>query len=305
MAQDNMVKKTIIDYIFKSIQLSKFRLKSIDNEEDLKYLKDHVHYVSPHYNGYSYLLVFTRKEHNNYGYYIDRKNLKFKKEHVHLEEIKLQDTNLNAHVDTYDGTLIDGIFINKNTFLIMDVYMLAGETLYDDDMKNKLLKAQQYFDTYIDTTYSDVEFHFNIYYKYYDLKNLVYNTMTKSKWPTKGLIFHPAKSGVKYYYYFTMESIKNTKYAVFTVRKTDIPDVYDIFLYDKKNTLKKYGIAYVPGKQISHQCKKLFEENTSDDKGKKELIMKCKYAEEQNKWIPEEISKKKTDTLEFVKQVIS
>jgi len=295
---DNLIKKALIDYIYKTIQLSKYKLKPIENEDDLKIMKEREHYVAPHYMGYNYLLVFIRHNFTNHSYFVNRRDLKFKKEHVHLEEIELKDTTLTAHVDIYDGTIIDGLFLNKNSFLITDSFSLAGESLCGEDMKNKLLKVSQYFDSFVDCKYSDIEFHFNKLYKYYDMKNLVYNVMTKEEWNTKGVIFYPVKSGIKLFFYFTMESIKNTKYAIFEVRKTEIPDVYDLYLYDKKSVLKKFGIAYVPSQQISHHCKKIFEAEQ-----KKNINMKCRYSLEHNKWIPEEIAKKKPDTQDTINKI--
>ena len=44
---DLSIKNKIIDYLFNSIEMSKYRFNMLDNLQKLNFLKDNIHYVSP------------------------------------------------------------------------------------------------------------------------------------------------------------------------------------------------------------------------------------------------------------------
>ena len=81
--------------------------------------------------------------------------------------------------------------------------------------------------------------------------------------------------GRKYGY----EYEKNKKIGIFEVRKTQIPDVYDMYLSNEENKLVRQGIAHIPNMKISHLCQDIFR-----DKNKQ--IMSCIHSQKFNKWIP-------------------
>ena len=84
----------------------------------------------------------------------------------------------------------------------------------------------------------------------------------------------------------------NDVYAVLDVKQTENPDVYKLFsvqkeTIDKKVLLKRVnmGIAHIKGIPASHMLKKLFD-------GKKSVLMKCKFNDNNSKWEPIEEEKK-------------
>jgi hypothetical protein len=94
----------------------------------------------------------------------------------------------------------------------------------------------------------------------------------------------------------------------FEIKKTDIIDVYKLFLADKikkdgKTILKskKIDIAYIPTMDCSNMCKKLFEINND------RILINCSFIKEKNKWLPinQELIKKYPDIIAEVSHKIN
>jgi hypothetical protein len=330
------------------LAMGKFRYKILQNEPDLEYLKTHEHYVSPNYVGFTYLLVFFKRnvggQDTYHSYFIDRKTLKYNKEHLKLDEINIYPVKIKAHVDIYEGTILDGISIftpdRKKVFMVTDVYFLAGSDLTHDDLKYKLINFTQYIENKIihDPHVTHVMFQTNKLYAYTELKQLVYQDMPTCGLKTRGLVFYPKLSGTKMLYNFPPDKkgdkpdrpdrpvkpdkndfadlaytgrrdiiktespepktevikkplpteIDKPVHANFAVKKTVLPDVYELYLRDGK-TLKKQGIAYIPSQKSSHFCKSAFENAGAD-----QLIMRCDYSAEFQKWTPYKVMRNKT-----------
>lgn len=85
------------------------------------------------------------------------------------------------------------------------------------------------------------------------------------------------------------------------MKKTEIIDVYQLYLGQRdilngKNILrnKKIGIAYIPTKECSIFCRTLFE-NNNENKNDDYVLVKCKYLQDKEKWVPY----KKTDDVKY------
>jgi len=94
--------------------------------------------------------------------------------------------------------------------------------------------------------------------------------------------------------YKTKDNFKNDKlYFILELRKTEISDVYKLFIVEEVNKddkiilkTKKMGIAYIPTKDCSQICKEVFTKNVLN-----RALFKCKFDNEKNKWIPVEEAK--------------
>ena len=73
---------------------------------------------------------------------------------------------------------------------------------------------------------------------------------------------------------------------IFEMKRTKQPDVYELYLEDKK-----INIAYVPSQQCSTMCKSFFEN------GCKAVNVICEYDVSKNKWKPKRLSSHKPDSL--------
>jgi hypothetical protein len=68
--------------------------------------------------------------------------------------------------------------------------------------------------------------------------------------------------------------------AKFLMKKTEFPDVYEIYMFDSSNSKKaKVGYAGIPNIECSVMVKNWFQD-------KEELYAKCKKNPINEKWIP-------------------
>ena len=89
---------------------------------------------------------------------------------------------------------------------------------------------------------------------------------------------------------------KSNNIGIFEVRKTDIPDVYDLYLTSQEKKLVRLGIAHIPNMKISHMCQDIFRYKNKE-------VMKCVHFQKFNKWIPmSKIDNEKIDNIDIIKQ---
>ena len=50
-------KNKIIDYLFNTIDISKYRYNMLDSMQQLNFLKLNEHYISPNFKGYNYFVI--------------------------------------------------------------------------------------------------------------------------------------------------------------------------------------------------------------------------------------------------------
>ena len=83
---------------------------------------------------------------------------------------------------------------------------------------------------------------------------------------------------------------KNTK--IFRIMKTMKPDVYELYLNDGDNLVKK-GIALVQNTELSHKLYSYFDNKTQMD----EVKVECKLDTNFNKWKPICLSNKEVSKV--------
>lgn len=297
----NQIMEQILDYVYQRIPLVRLKYRILESKSDLDFLYQTEHYVAPNYVGFTYLLVFTRQKDNYFSFFIDRKTLKYNRQDVDIKKVIIKPIRLRAHINIYDGTILDGVLIKgKKLYMITDVYHLAGQNMINDNLRYKLNVMKNYLKNNIqqDPKFSNCELAVENIKEYHELKNLVKHDIPQLSYRTRGLIFYPKVSGIKVIYTTDEEVIKDVnedenkeadkssdtpeKTAYYEVKKTDSPDVYTMYLYDAVNKkLVKQGIAYIPTKEISLYCLNAFNKSK-----KTSIIMKCKYVDKFKKWMP-------------------
>lgn len=87
----------------------------------------------------------------------------------------------------------------------------------------------------------------------------------------------------------------------FLIKKTDYPDVYNLYLKNKMESEPQYvSIAYIPTIKHSQYLLTLFNEYSDND-----IIVKCKYAIDYKKWIPiQHLQSQLMDDCELLSTII-
>ena len=237
------IKKQILDYVYQTIPLSRYKFKILEHEDDLKYLKQNTHYVACNYVGYNYLLVFIKLKDNYYSFLIDRKTLKYNSDYLDIDQVNMKPIRLQASIEIYDGTILDGVLINtpeSQTYIITDTYYLTGKSELREELKTKLNHMKEFMAQNIknDSKISHINLEIETFYNYDDLPNLTQNIFPKSKYRVRGLVFYPKFSGTKIIYTFPQADVAGGGSRGNIKQKTinsDAPENDKMFVLEKKN----------------------------------------------------------------------
>jgi hypothetical protein len=216
----DMPEKTkVIDWLYQKLDLSKHRYNILNSIQRLEFLQKNIHYISPNFKGYNYLLLFLTVENNSkennskennskenikYCVAIDRKKLSYHKSQLDMTSIQLFQFNMKINDDIFKGTIFDGKLIQNNNdyiFLIQDCFYLMGNKMLDMTMSKKMDHMNNIMNTYfkkdknIESYCKNFEFKLNKLYNYDELEDLISN-LSKFTFQSNGLIFYPQKSGI-------------------------------------------------------------------------------------------------------------
>ncbi|AYV76876.1 MAG: hypothetical protein Barrevirus2_29 [Barrevirus sp.] len=335
------IKEELINYIYNTITLSNYKYKLIEFDYDLPLLKEKNHLVSPNYNGVHSLLVFIKIQDKFMSVIIDRKTLTYRLDQINYNSVKTITVSIRLDQEVYNGTIIDGVLLYNNndtnkTFVVNDIYYLRGKDVSADKIQNKMRNFSTYLETVgnPDTDLENLTLIPNKVFELKDIEQLINTYIPKSKncRAIKGLTFYPEYSGTKLIYLYNNSAQDQNKEvpqsnsvvsqqddkkvvleqvvkesivdAVFKMKKTDIVDVYTLFLGERYQedgkTMFKYikvGIAYIPTKECSFFCKEAFTKGETDA-----ILIKCKYDRQKGRWIPNELAKdrKRSDLIQDV-----
>jgi hypothetical protein len=301
-------KNHAIDFIFKNIQLSKYNYQLLEFTQDLTLLSD-MTYLSPAYSGGNYLLIFFRHMDKYYSLMIDRTTLSYSQNLINYNRLIVNDVSIELSLDIYKGTIVDGILVGPNDFIVNDVYMFQGINCAEDRLYNKLLNFKSYLANNLKTGQNNLNLIVNNVYNMKDI-NLMLNQdlpkLTYNKY-IKGISFFPSKSATKLIFLYnncakdtaaTVHALDNEfknnllglkpidkkiicdednkTNQIFLMKKMKQPDVYK--LYKDKEYI---GLAYIPNLKISKYWIDLLIQT-----GKDEAHAECTYNVERSKWIP-------------------
>lgn len=305
-------KNKIIDYLFNTVDISKYRYNLLDTTQQLNFLKLNEHYVSPNFKGYNYLLVFSKYNNQSYCAAIDRKNLSYHRDKIDIKKVIIYKIKVITSSAIFRGSIMDCRLV-KNMMIIKDCFQIMGNQTTDMDMCEKMnyldgIIANQFNKDYC----SNFSLKINKLYRYNMLTEVITNIIPKCNFDIQGLIFFPKQSGVSVIFvdktnmksetkveisntptnvisssYHMIHDLKNflisRDYSYETIgkkknlliKKTPISDVYDV--YEQNSNDEKIGIAHIPNIKISQNC----YNNIKD-----ESYYQCVYHKEFNKWIP-------------------
>lgn len=320
LLNDMATKKRLLEYIYNTIDLSQYKYKLMEYEIELPLINEKKYYVSPNYNGIHGLLVFIKIKDKFMSFIVDRKTLTYNANQIDYDKVKIIPIYIRLTEEIYNGTIIDGVLLYNNInrmkhFVVNDIYYFRGKNLSSDKITNKMLNIGTYLETIKeDIIMNNITLIVNKLYELADIKQLVNSYIPKSKYnkSIKGLAFYSEYSGVKLLFLYNngshdnendnqVNDDKNTvqkektiiivnkdvQVTTFKMKKTEIVDVYNLYLGEKLSDngkklfkYKKIGLAYIPTKECSAYCKNLFGVN--DDS----ILIDCKYDTEKERWVP-------------------
>jgi hypothetical protein len=306
---DLSLKNKIIDYLFNSLEMSKYRFNMLDNLQKLNYLKDNIHYVSPNFKGFNYFLVFTSINNINQCFVIDKKKLSYHRNKVNAKFINIYRIKIKTSLSLYNGTIFDSKLIRKKgkyIMLIKDCYIMMGNTVLNMEMSDKMKYINSIINTQFTNSCKNFLIKVNRLYNYDDIDHIVNNVIPECDIDILGLMFFPKYSGITTIYIekkqdkvdienntemvdnMTYHLIRNIveflskreysyekgKTTNMIIKRTEITDVYNLYEDDTK-----VGIAHVPNMKTSLMLQKGI---VTDEKYR----VKCVFNKKFNKYIP-------------------
>lgn len=252
------------------------------NRTNISNIIENPYLVSFDIKGHDFILFLTTVRGKKYCLFIEKKT---------ENDIKIYSVKFRFDSDLYDGTIFQGKLTMNNKecwiFIISDIYCERSNTLTNQSFSKRLnristiLKTKYKYDDFMNVCHIQVKSFF-----------LYHHVEMIKKDSKKKLLFIPEYSNQTRYRYYLDESVKEVKNEnkhdmVFEIRKTDLPDVYELWYY-KNNKMVKNSIATISTMKTSLFVRKLFESN------KKQIYVLCKYRDTFNikGWIPYEESTK-------------
>lgn len=314
-----IVRKSLIDYVYNTIAIAKYKFRLIHNQEDLNTIEKN-HHVGYSYHGTSCFLVFTRQKDKYYSLLINRNTLSYSRDQVDDLAVKITPVELRVNQDMYRGTIFDGTLLRyqdgrPKTFIINDVFQLNGESRLVEKIHYKQLHLKTYLAHMIteDKRLNNIEIILNEFLPLNKIRDIYKNRDgSQYKSDINGFTFLPEYSGNKCIYLFPELAVKsnddksnkpimkndnktndnksvkhvtknNTDIKIiFEMRKTGIPDVHDLYLFDsvkgKTMELKKISTAYIPTAECSLFCRDVLKD--------KDAVVVCQYVPEKDRWVP-------------------
>lgn len=256
-------KQELINFIFKSIDLSNYKFSELEVESELSQLASKKYFVSANFIGSNCLLVFTKIRDKYEIFLVDRRTLSYNPNKIDLKTVKITSVKVKLDSDIFRGSIFDGtLILNKGTktFVITDVYMFKGDRLAKSQLDSKLLSVF----TYLKSNYNDQDkdndlmITINRLYPLDETEHLVNSVIPKIKdFSVRGLCFYPDISGTKLLYAFGNENKKTDSQvkqyeqrASYSSQQKDdsSPDVQQSIVPKAPELKKVVKTVYVPKK---------------------------------------------------------
>lgn len=316
------IKNQLISYIYNKLEISKYKYKLLEYENEVSLLDKEKFFVSPNLNGINGLMVFIKFREHYHSVIIDRRTLSYNQNQIELDKVKVIPFKLRFDESIYKGSIFDGVLLyNKNsnmkTFVINDVYYFRGANMTDDNMNHKIMNIDTFFKhgRTVDQNIDNIEVIINKLYELKDIKKLVNSYIPKSKYnrSIKGLAFYPEKSGTKLIYLYnncsmdkddtspthTVSTVikkvrefnidtEKTISGTFRMKKSDTVDVYSLYLSSKVTKNGKKYVKYVKyciAYIPSQECS-FFCKDVFENTAEEHVLVKCKYLADKDKWAP-------------------
>lgn len=279
-----LVKKKIIDYIEKSVDIYRFYDNSILIEDDLLKIKNDKYVIIPNIVGDDYIFVAIKINESYFVVLIEKKTLNNFK-NINYNNLNIIYIQIRLKKETYKGTIFDGRIINLGgccAFLISKIHMLNGNYLKDKKIYETHKLAENFIsDSYvIDPNMNTILFKLNKIYELNEIDMLINEKMLNSKYKFSSLDFIDTYCDKTYRYYYTNQDY-DLKSAIMYGKLINV-DVVELFSKDQKNKIRRIGIAHIPDIKTSQICNQYISQSEL-------TTIKCNLNYRFKKWVPEEI----------------
>lgn len=222
----DQLKQQLINYVYETIELSKFKFRIIQFESELPQLLEKKYFVSANFSGSNCLLVFTKIGDRYQTVMIDRKTLNYNISKIDISKINLFDVKLYLDSSIYLGTIFDGIFIQskfEKIFVITDIYCFKGQDLTCSSLEVKMMTVVAYLKSNYDEQdlKNSIKLRVNKLFKLSEFETLCNDVISKTKkeYNVRGICFYPDISDTKLIYLFGENK------QIETIDKNKIPNV--------------------------------------------------------------------------------
>ena len=251
-------KNKVIDYLFNSIDISKYRYNMLDSMQQLNFLKLNEHYISPNFKGYNYFIIFNKYNNIPYCAVVDRKNLSYHRDKVDIKKIPIFKIKVMTSPSIFRGTILD-CKLSKNIMIIKDCFQVMGNTIIDMDMIEKMIYIDSIIINQFQKDYcSNFTFKINKLYQYNMLNELIKNIIPKCSIDIQGLIFLPKQSGISIIFIDKVNQPLETKVEINTTKLENISNESYHMIHDLKNFLLSRTYSY----ELNGKKKNLLVERT-------------------------------------------
>lgn len=276
-ALERKMYEPILDRLYRYINLMHHRYQMMTDKNHIEEVRDYL--VTPHIQGFNNLIFITQIGREVYHCIISKKELKFHQFQNNMDTIKINTFRCVCKRGyKIAETILDGKIIRNGTFMVYDAYYMMGRDVRTVEMRTKYTLIQNFINDINSSIRLDVP-------QLYDLKQIP-EMITENVHKMNGLLFLPRYSK-KWYIYVNDNEMKtfhntpilNESEKEFIMKKTDIPDVYELFWECPHRGLIREGIAAIPNLRTSHFCRQATKSQPS-------INIKCVKSIKFNKWIP-------------------
>ena len=277
-------------------------------------------------SGSPYLLFLSQINNTNYCFLIDKKT----NEKYPYPKIMIVPYDFSSHL--YKGTLFECELIrdrdNNWSLGINDIYYNEGKNMGKTIIIDRLNTIHSVFEKdFSETEYSKVcPIFVKKYFDYKDILNTYEKFIPNLPYNTRGLYFVPMRTTYsKILYLFSRDhnlignekqvnkqnkknkgdkgnkeknkpslepKVTKKKVIVFRIMKTMKADVYELYLKEEENLVKK-GNALIQSTEISHTILEFFANKDPMD----EVKVECELNKNFNKWVPIKLSNDKISNV--------
>jgi DNA-binding XRE family transcriptional regulator len=200
----------LINELYRTIDVSRYRYKMLEYEEELPLLTQKKYLVAPNFAGKRVLVVFFKIMGRFMSYMIEKDTLKYNYDKINIEDVRLSRLMIRVKPESFNGTVFDAMFIHdknnkEDVLLINDAYIINGKDLTNMKVMHKESYIKVFWNSMIvDDSTDNIKIMFNTYYDIEEINNVYHSIIPSHRlnYLVRGFAFLPEVSGEKMIFLF-------------------------------------------------------------------------------------------------------